>query len=158
MHPLHTFYAPITTPPFPLVAKNSKLGEQSEVSLATLSQLPMILLDLHLTKGHYVQLIGGCRYNAQISQRKEFAGMVRSSLSNGFGFPFLDSTRSKHIEGHSRYCPKLIRDPLPACKFGILIQNGIKQDSIMRSRTQLCKDLQATGTFEQRIVRKLCVT
>ena len=126
MHPLHTFSAPITIPPFPVVAKNSKLGEQSEVSLATLSQLPMILLDLHLTKGHYVQLIGGCRYNAQISQRTEFAEIMRSSVSNGFGFFILDATPSKHIKGHSRYCPKLIRDPLPAYKFGVLIQNDIK--------------------------------
>ena len=86
----------------------------------------MVLLDLHLTKGHYVQLIDDCRYNAQISQRTEFAEMVRSSVSNGFGFFILDATPSKHIEGHSRYCPKLIRDPLPAYKFGVLIQNGIK--------------------------------
>ena len=115
-----------TNPQTRLVAKNGKLGEQNEVSLATLSQLSMILLDLYLTKVHYMQLIGDCRYNVQISQRTEFAEMVRSSVSNGFGFFILDATPSKHIEGHSRHCPKLIRDPLPAYKFGVLIQNGIK--------------------------------
>ena len=43
-----------TNPKLRLVAKNSKLGEQNEVSLATLSQLSRVPLDLHLTKGHYI--------------------------------------------------------------------------------------------------------
>ena len=150
----HIFESLVSTPPFALVAQDSDLAKQKDVSLAELAALPMVLLDLTRTKGYYAKLVTNAGYDVQISHRTESVEMVCTLVSNGFGFSILNAKPSEYIEGHSKYRPVPIRDQLPTREFGILRQDGVRHPRIVRGFVQLCDELKNKGTFEQMVVRR----
>jgi len=113
-----------------------------------------VLLDLPLTKGYYARLMTDMGYDVQVAHRTQSVEMVRTLVSNGFGFSILNAKPSEYIEGHSMYCPVPIREALPEREFGILRQAGMRHPRIVRTFVQLCKDLKESDTFEKMVVRK----
>jgi DNA-binding transcriptional LysR family regulator len=152
--PNHVFDPLVSVPPFALVAQDSNLAKQDDVSLAELATLPMVLLDLKLTKGYYLRLVTDAGHDVRVSHRTESVEMVRTLVSNGFGFSILNAKPSEYIEGHSSYRPVPIREMMPHREFGILRQSGMRHPKIVRNFVELCSQLKNKGAFEEMIVEK----
>ena len=152
--PGHIFEPLVATPPFALVAESCPLARQDDVSLAELSKMPMVILDLPLTKGYYSRLVTNAGYDVTVSHRTESVEMVRTLVANGFGFSILNAKPSEYIEGHSQYRPVPIRDTLPIRQFGILCQSGIRHPRIVRRFVEICGELRSKGAFERMVVQK----
>lgn len=150
----HTFEPLVETPPFALVARENPLTQNCDVSLDQLVRMPMISLDLPLTKDYYARLVKDAGYDVTVAHRTESVEMVRALVSNGFGFSILNAKPSEYIEGHSEYRLLPIREALPIRQFGILRQQGIRHPRIVRRFVEICQNLKADAAYDRMVVQK----
>ncbi|HVZ44115.1 MAG TPA: LysR family transcriptional regulator [Ramlibacter sp.] len=78
-------------PPYALVSETDPLAQQPSTSLDELSQLPMILLDMPLSREYFVSLFRSAGLMPRIAARSASGDVVRSLVANGFGYSLFNA-------------------------------------------------------------------
>jgi len=73
-------------PPHALVSGSDPLASRTSTSVAELADLPMILLDLPLSRDYFLSLFRDAGVTPRIAARSSSAEVVRSLVANGFGY------------------------------------------------------------------------
>ncbi|MCP4186622.1 MAG: LysR family transcriptional regulator [Gammaproteobacteria bacterium] len=76
----------VTLPPYALVAEGSKLASRKKLSLRELSGLPMVMLDIPISREYFQALYLSLGVEPNITHLAGSMDMVRSLVSNGFGY------------------------------------------------------------------------
>lgn len=77
-------------PPYALFAADHPLSARRTVGLGTLAKLPMVLLDLPLSREYFLSLFQHRNLRPRIAERTPHIMMVRSMVANGFGYGLLN--------------------------------------------------------------------
>jgi DNA-binding transcriptional LysR family regulator len=77
-------------PPHVLVSEAHPLARQSAVSLAELVELPMILLDLPLSREYFLSLFMRHGLQPKIAARSAHQEVIRTMVANGYGFTLVN--------------------------------------------------------------------
>lgn len=85
-----SFEALTLLPPYALFAEDHPLSTKRSVSLETLSNLPLVLLDLPLSREYFLSLFQTRDLRPTIAERTAHIMMVRSMVANGFGYGLLN--------------------------------------------------------------------
>lgn len=75
-----------TLPPQVLLAVNHPLAERRHVSLKELAPLPMVLLDLPLSREYFYALFMAERLEPTVAWRTDQPDVVRTLIANGYGY------------------------------------------------------------------------
>ncbi len=78
-------------PPYALFPADHPLAERDEVSLAELADLPLVLLDLPLSRDYFCDLFLAAGLQPTIVKRSPHPEMVRTLVANGLGYTILNS-------------------------------------------------------------------
>lgn len=80
----------LSLPPHALFAPDHPLSTRKSVSLKTLSEQPLILLDLPASRDYFMALFQAAGLQPNILERTAHLPMVRSMVANGFGYGLLN--------------------------------------------------------------------
>lgn len=98
----------VELPPYALFKPDHPMANRRSVSLEALSRLPLVLLDLPLSREYFLSLFQNRDLRPRIVERTPHIMMVRSMVANGFGFGLLNipSLNEKAPDGKTlRYVP-----------------------------------------------------
>lgn len=78
-------------PPYALVAADHPLAARAEVTLADLAELPLVMLDLPLSRDYFRDLFLMSDLEPKVVQRSPHIEVVRALVGNGFGYTILNA-------------------------------------------------------------------
>ncbi|GHB34388.1 LysR family transcriptional regulator [Salinicola rhizosphaerae] len=84
-------------PPYAAVATDHPLASHERLSIDTLSEYPMVLLDWPMSRDYFLSLFVDAPRQPKIAHRATSLGMVRGLVANGFGFSLLNVPPGRHL-------------------------------------------------------------
>lgn len=85
--PSDIIFTPLAVlPPRALIPSGHELAVRDEVSLAELARLPLLLLDLPLSRDYLLSLFAAAGLTPRIAERIPDYDLLRSMVANGFGY------------------------------------------------------------------------
>jgi DNA-binding transcriptional LysR family regulator len=103
-----SFESLVELPPYALFHPDHPMARRRSVSLEALAKLPLVLLDLPLSREYFLSLFQNRDLRPSIAERTSHIMMVRSMVANGFGYGLLNipSLNEKAPDGKTlRYVP-----------------------------------------------------
>ena len=148
LHSGHDFLPLFRPPPFALLSADDPMSRQKSVTIRDLSQKPMVLLDLPLTREYFVGLFekAGCGMNIAHSTRS--AEIARALVSAGFGYTILNIRPPLYQDKNADYRAVPISDDLEVDWFGIATVAQVRRPKIVQAFLDNCRHLQESGAFE----------
>ncbi len=147
------FVVLFTAPPFALITVEDPLAEQGSVSLAQLSERPMVILDLPMTRSYFVDLFRQRGLEPKIAHSTRSSEIARALVVGGFGYSILNIRPTDYVEGQSGYVVLPISDTLRVQSFGLATLSTVYRPRIVESFVRHCKELRDSGVFEKVVVR-----
>jgi len=141
-------------PPYALISADDPLSNQSEVRLAELCKLPMVMLDLPRTREYFESLFRNHGLQPNIAHSTRSSEIARAMVAGGFGFSILNIRPADYVKGQSGYVAVPISDEMPRESFGIATQSAVYQPTIVKAFVDHCVQLQGSGVFENMLVKK----
>ncbi len=80
----------LTLPPYALLGADHALARRRSVGLERLAALPLVLLDLPLSREYFLGLFAARGLEPEIGERTPSLAMARSLVANGFGYSLLN--------------------------------------------------------------------
>ncbi len=109
-------FAPLVAlPPHAMFGESHPLARKSSVTLAELSRLPMVLLDLPMSRDYFLGLFRRERLEPAVAWSSAQQDVVRTLVANGFGYT-LANVRPRAelaLDGRRLYRVPLAGDPSP---------------------------------------------
>lgn len=147
-------FAPLfAAPPYAIVSTNDPLAEQDSTSLEELIDRPMVMLDLPQTKDYFLRLFSARSLTPTIAHSSRSSEIIRTLVSQGYGFSILNIKPVEYQEGYSRYRVLPIRNAPEAPVFGIATLASITQSRMVRSFISSCINLRDRGDLEELTVQ-----
>ena len=137
-----------SAPPYAIVAANDPLAKQESTSLEELIDRPMVLLDLPQTQDYFMRLFSAQGLRPTIAHSSRSSEIVRTLVSQGYGFSILNIKPVEYQEGYSRYRILPIRNAPEAPVFGIARLSSVTQSRMTKSFIQSCVDLRDKGALD----------
>lgn len=116
-------------PPYALLAEGHPLAARSELTVADLAPLPMVLLDLPHSAEYFLSLFSAQGLRARIAERTRDMGVMRSLVANGFGY----SIANIHLAGGiAPDGSRVVEVPLagPALDLGLALTRGVQRRTV----------------------------
>ncbi|MCP4390986.1 MAG: LysR family transcriptional regulator [Gammaproteobacteria bacterium] len=146
------FFTPLVTlPPYILVAENSELASCKKLSLRELSELPMVMLDIPVSREYFNALYLSLGVEPNIAHRAGSLDMVRSLVSNGFGYSLSNAhmtpsltansanTQVTSLDGSS--CITIpIEEELMPLRFGLVKLDMVRLTTVGDAFSEFCVD------------------
>lgn len=139
-------------PPYAIVSINDPLAQQDSTSLEELSDRAMVLLDLPQTQDYFTSLFSVRGLRPTIVHSSRSSEIVRTLVSQGYGFSILNIRPVEYQEGFSQYRILPIRNGPEAPVFGIATLASVSQSRMVRNFISSCVDLRDSGAFDALIV------
>ncbi len=154
LHSGHEFLPLFRPPPFALISTDDPMSRQESVTIQELSEKPMVLLDLPLTRDYFFGMFEktGCTPNIAHSTRS--AEIARALVASGFGYTILNIRPLPFQDANPGYRAVPIRDDLEIQWFGIATLAQVRLPKIVRAFLDNCKDLQSSGAFDSLTVSR----
>ncbi|MDK3073523.1 LysR family transcriptional regulator [Sedimentitalea sp. JM2-8] len=149
----HRFQPLFAAPPYAVIAADNPLAERDSVTLADLSALPMVMLDLPLARAYFTSLFKARNVTANIGHSSRSSEMVRALVACGYGFSILNIRPADYRPGISPYSLVPIVDDLPAPVFGIASQAVSRLPGMVQAILTHCMDLRDAGAFDPVVVK-----
>ncbi len=134
--------------PFAVLPADHPLARQSEVRLADLCTLPMIMLDLPLATQYYTELFAQFDLVPQIAHTTKTSEMARALVAGGFGFAVLNIFDGSSAETAAGYASRPISDDIRAPYFGIALPGGARHPAIVERFVDMSGKLAKAGVFD----------
>jgi DNA-binding transcriptional LysR family regulator len=135
-------------PPYALFPADHPLAGNDVVSLETLAEHPLVLLDLPLSREYFLSLFQGKNLRPKIAERTAHLPMVRTMVANGFGYGLLNipSSNEKALDGKLlRYVP--LADELRPMNLGLITMRSEKKSRILTAFEDHCRDKITTAAL-----------
>lgn len=145
----HVSFQPLAVlPPYALVSANHPLASEKSVSLKTLSELPMVLLDIPYSKEYFLSLFEQQGLVPNIHTQSHYIEIVNTIVANELGYSILN-TRPKvdtAMDGKA-----LVRIPIEGdlrpMKIGIMSPLNVQKTLLVKSFIQHCQRCFADGNI-----------
>ncbi|MHC8507878.1 MAG: LysR substrate-binding domain-containing protein [Rhodospirillales bacterium] len=130
----------LALPPHAIVSPDHPLASKKSVTLKMLADLPLILLDLPLSRDYFLSLFHRAGLRPHIYERTPHLPMVRSLAANGFGYGLLNvpSINEHAPDGKPlRYIP--IRGPLRPVNLGLATIRADRKLRLLAAFEEHCR-------------------
>jgi DNA-binding transcriptional LysR family regulator len=121
-------------PPYALFAANDRLAREPHIKLSELAALPMVLLDMPISRDYFLALFSRERIQPNIAWSSEKQEVVRTMVANGFGYT-LGNVRPRDdlaLDGRRVSRVPLSGDP-PTLKIGLATLKGVKKTRLLEA-------------------------
>ena len=133
-------------PPHALFSPDHPMAKKESVTLKTLSKLPMILLDLPLSREYFLSLFQVEGLRPLIAERTQHLPMLRSLVANGFGYGLLNvpSMNSQAPDGKAISYVRVAGDLRPM-SLGLMTMRADRKSRILTAFEEHCRARVAPG-------------
>ncbi len=133
-------------PPHALFSPDHPMAKKESVTLKTLSKLPMILLDLPLSREYFLSLFQVEGLRPLIAERTQHLPMLRSLVANGFGYGLLNvpSMNSQAPDGKAISYVRVAGDLRPM-RLGLMTMRADRKSRILTAFEEHCRARVAPG-------------
>ncbi len=130
----------IEAPPYVLLSAKDPLAKQAAISLATLAESDMVLLDLPVTQQYFQSLFYASGQRPALSFRPKSYEMVRSLVATGIGFSLLimRPISNQAYDGTRLVC-RPIADPIPYPHYGLAMAKQYLPSAVVTAFTDECR-------------------
>jgi len=127
--------------PYALFAPDHPLAGQESVTLQTLAEHPLVLLDLPISRDYFQSLFHGIGLKPKIADRTAHLGMVRTMVANGFGYGLLNvpSATESAPDGKPLVFRPISGEASPL-RLGLLTMRTEKKPRILKEFEELCRE------------------
>ena len=131
----------LALPPHALFCPDHPLAKKKSVTLKTLSELPLILLDLPLSREYFLSLFQSQGLRPVIAERTAHLPMVRSLVANDFGYGMLNvpSMNVQAPDGKPISYVRISGDLRPM-KLGLATMRAERKSRILMAFEAHCRD------------------
>ncbi len=145
-----TFRHLFTASPHIVLPKDHPLAKETVLSLQDVHELPMILLDLKLTRDYMFGLFTKEGLTPKISYSSKSSEMVRSMVAAGLGYSIF---HLRPLKKQQYTVGDLVRIPTTpsyqSVEFGILHREDASLSKVDQVMIETCQHLQKTGAFDK---------
>ncbi len=135
------FIALATLPPHALFAVDHPLAGAETVSLETLAELPLVLLDLPLSREYFLALFQQRSLRPNIAEKTGNLPMVRSLVANGFGYGLLNvPSMNVHAPDGKPLSYVRIEGALNPLTLGVVTVAAERKSRILAAFEEHCRD------------------
>ena len=134
-------FAPLASlAPYALFGASHPLARERSVKLAQLASLPMVLLDLPMSREYFRALFSRERLEPQIAWISAQQEVVRSMVANGLGYALANVRPRSHValDGRRLYPVPLAGDPAPV-RIGIASLRQLKKTRLVETFERHCQ-------------------
>ena len=135
--------------PFAVLPMGHPLAMQASVSLAELAEMPMILLDMPLSRERQIEMFQTFDLKPDIRHRVKTAAMACIMVSNDFGFTILNIRDPGAHEAKIGVTCLPIRDSIYSPIYGLAYPEGLQLSSVAQHFMNAAKDVAEVGGFEE---------
>lgn len=133
-------------PPYALVSAEHPLATANSVSLETLAELPMVLLDIAYSRDYFISLFEQHELQPTIVTRSRYVEIVKTMVANEMGYSILN-TRPK--VNQSQDGKNLVRVPIEGnprpMQIGIATNLSVQHTPLLQSFISHCQRVFADG-------------
>lgn len=129
-------------PPYVLLAANHPLARERTLKLSQLESLPLVLLDLPMSREYFLALFMRERLKPNIAWSSVQFEVVRTMVANGMGYSLLNIRPRSDValDGGRLQRVALAGDP-PALRIGIATLKQLKKTRLTEAFEGHCRDL-----------------
>jgi DNA-binding transcriptional LysR family regulator len=134
-------------PPYALFGASHPLSRERSVRLSQLAALPMVLLDMPMSRDYFMALFIRDRLEPNIAWSSSNFDVVRTMVANGLGYT-LANVRPRAdvaLDGRRVFGVPLTGDP-PAVRIGIATLKQLKKTRLVEAFERHCQEL-VTETY-----------
>lgn len=136
-------FTPLATlPPYVLLGSSHPLARERTVTLSQLAPLPMVLLDLPLSREYFFALYMRERLEPRIEWSSPRMEVVRTLVANGLGYALFNvRPRCDVALDGRRLCSVAIAGDPPPLRIGLATLNQLRKTRVAEAFEQHCRDL-----------------
>ncbi|MDP2578299.1 LysR family transcriptional regulator [Shimia thalassica] len=133
------FVSLLELPPYALVDETHPLAHLSEVSVTTLKDHPMVLLDLPFSADYFLSFFSQADVTPNIAERTKDMAVMRSLVANGFGYSIANvrPVNDRSPDGKLLKFIPLVGDVRPM-RLGCLMSQDADTSSVVRAFVDHC--------------------
>ena len=133
-------------PPYALFGAGHPLAHERSVKIAQLAALPMVLLDLPMSREYFRALFLRERAEPNIAWVSTQQEVVRTMVANGFGYSLANVRPRSHValDGRRVYPVPLGGDP-PPMRIGTATLHQLKKTRLVEAFQRHCQSLVSDG-------------
>jgi DNA-binding transcriptional LysR family regulator len=136
------FLALATLPPYALFGAGHPLARERTVKLSQLAQLPMVLLDMPMSREYFLALFIRDRLEPHVAWSSPKLDVVRTMVANGLGYT-LANVRPRAdvaLDGRRVFRVPLSGDP-PPVRIGVATLKQLKKTRLVEAFERHCREL-----------------
>ena len=131
-----------TLPPYALFGSAHPLARERSVKLSQLAALPMVLLDLPMSREYFLALFIRERLEPAIAWSSEKFEVVRTMVANGMGYTLVNvRTRSDAALDGRRLCRVPLAGDPPPLRVGLATLNQLKKTRLVDAFEKHCQEM-----------------
>ena len=138
--------------PYALLPETSPLAARTNVSIADLADLPMIMLDLPATRTYFSEIFEEQGYRPKVIHSTKSSSVLRGLVAANFGYSMLNICGPNDRAGKSGYVSRPITGDLDAPYFGMAYTKASKRSTIVRAVLEISSDLASAGAFDDLVM------
>ncbi len=134
-------FAPLATlPPYALFGASHPLAQERSVKITQLAPLPLVLLDLPLSREYFRTLFIRERLEPTIAWVSSQPEVVRTMVANGFGYSLANARprSNRALDGRRVHAVPLAGDP-PPMRIGVATLRQLKKTRLVEAFERHCE-------------------
>jgi len=136
-------FVPLATlPPYAMFGAAHPLARERTVKLSQLAPLPMVLLDMPMSREYFLALFFRDRLEANIAWSSSKVDVVRTMVANGLGYTLVNARPRADValDGRRLFRVPLTGDP-PPMRVGIATLKQLKKTRLVEAFERHCQEL-----------------
>lgn len=133
--------------PWALVPLESPLAARRSVTLADLSGLPMILLDLPSAQGYFRRVFTSHGLDMNVAHTTKSSSVLRGLVGAGFGYGILNICSKADRDPANGYVARPIVGQVDTPEFGVAFTHASRRSTLVQAVLDISADLAESGTF-----------
>jgi DNA-binding transcriptional LysR family regulator len=131
----------VELPPYALFGAADPLRRRRSVRLAELARMPLILLDLPISREYFLGLFMRADLTPHVSWRSPHPDVIRSMVANGLGYALFNARSRSHwaLDGR-RLFPVQLAGKHPAAVLGLATLKGYGQSRLLQAFAAHCRN------------------
>lgn len=134
--------------PWAILPASSPMAGRSEVTMAELAPMPMIVLDLPGATDYFLSLFETAALTPNIVHRTKSSSVLRGLVSSEFGYSILNICGPNDRDGRAGYVALPIADELEAPPFGVAYAAPLQNSAIVRAVLRTGETLVEDGAWD----------
>ena len=138
--------------PWALLPLDSPLAAQDNVTLADLSGLPMVLLDLPTAKTYFRGVFKDHGLTLNVVHTTKSSSVLRGLVAAGFGYSILNICAKADRDGSNGYVARPIMGDVDTPEFGVAYTQASRRSTLVQAVLDISATLAQQGIFDDLIL------